>query len=434
MATEDCTEVVSESIAAGTKVENGVVRNVKLLGKISKNKGGIYPVEVMREAVRLYDGAKTNIDHTRESNPNVSFGARFGVVRNPRVVGEEIRGDVHFNPKHPAAEQFIWAVENQPESIGFSHVAAVDWTPIKGGRVAKRIRKVKSVDVVADPATTDGVFEDVQEEPEIEELPLTGRSRALSTLSDDAFAFVEPGGKKDASGRTSPRSKRLWPLDNADAVRAAFNSIPRTTRYGEDVRAAALARATRAAAKLKIKLPGVPAAQSSEDAMSDYAGLTLEELRAQRPDLVDSLTKESSKASEIEALTKENAEFKAKFAAMEAEEKKRQRASEIDEALEDVGLDPKNPKHVGKAFRKVLEATNDPKEFAELVQERYDELSDAGLLDAESIEDEPEAKPTKESRSGFQKPASRFSGAPAAVGSFNHTDSKSFIKSLRAKR
>ena len=43
--------------------------------------------------------------------------------RNPRVVGGALFGDLHFNPGHRYATQFIWAVENQPTTIGFSHGA-----------------------------------------------------------------------------------------------------------------------------------------------------------------------------------------------------------------------------------------------------------------------------------------------------------------------
>lgn len=439
MATEDVTEIVSEAIARGEKCADGVVRNVKILGKYSKNKGGVYPVHVMEEARALYEGAKVNIDHTRESNPKASFRDRFGVIRNPRVVGEELRGDLHFNPKHQSAEQFQWAVENQPETIGFSHVAAVDWRPQKGGgRIATKIKKVLSVDVVADPATADGVFEDVdQDGREVhDDVPLTGRSRAVSALSDEDFAFVEPGGKKDASGRTTPRSKRLWPLDSPDAVRSAWNSIPKLTRLSDDDRNTARARVQRAAVKFRVKLPGA-AAQSHEDDMStDFSTVTLEEFRAARPDLVEALTKEAANAGEFEKLTKEHAELKKKLATFEAEKAAAARALVIDEAITEGGLDPKNPKHIGKTLRRVLEATENDKELSEAIKERYDELHEAGLL-AESVDDADEPAPTKESAPAAKvQPQSRLAGALAGAGGaggYSHADAASFVKSLNRR-
>ena len=433
MTSESLCEYVSEAFTAGTKCVDGVVRNVKILGKKSKNKGGVYPVEVMRESAHLYDGAKVNIDHVRGDDPRTSVHDRFGVIRNPRVEGEEIRGDLHFNPKHHSAEQFAWAVENQPETIGFSHIAKVDWKPIKGGgRVATKIHFVKSVDVVADPATTAGVFEDVDPDAGDEsndELPLTGRSRALSALSDDQFAFVEAGGKKDGGGRTTPRSKRLFPLDSADAVRVAMNAIPKYSRLSEDDRKVAMARAVRAGARFKIT-PKVKAAATGEENMGDLATLTVEELRAARPDLLDSLSRENESSEKFAALTKEHEALKVKFATMEAAEKKRQRAGEIDEALAEAGLDPANPRHVGKTLRRVLESIEDPKELKETIEERRDELAAAGLLDAEADEaDEPETHEAARFRT--TKPFARAAGNPGA-GKYEHADSKDFMKSLRA--
>lgn len=427
MTTEEVTEVVTEAIGRGEKSADGIVRNVKVLGTRSKNKGGVYPAEVMREAVGLYEGAKVNIDHTRESDRNPSFRDRFGVIRNARLVGEEIRGDLHFNPKHAAAEQFIWAVENQPETIGFSHIAMVDWKPTKGGRIAQKIRSVKSVDIVAEPATTAGVFEEAEpEEKPDDAVPLTGRSRAISALSDDVFAFIEPGGKKDASGRTTPRAKRLWPLDSADAVRVALNSIPRMTRLSEEDRNAARARAMRAAAKFRIKLPTL-AAQSSEDAMADdIAGITMEEFRALRPDLVDALVRESSTSSNLDALTKENEILKKRIATFEEAEAKAKKAAELNEALEEAGLDPGNPKHVGKLLRRTLESISDPKELAEAIEERREELAEAGLLDAEDVEGDE--KPTKESRVRAT-PKARPAGGSGVE--YSHESAESFAKSLR---
>lgn len=333
----DAIEIVSESIAAGSKVENGVVRNVKILGKLSKNRRSTYPVEVMREAVNLYEGAKSDIDHLRDPAQGTSFFKRFGVIRNPRVVNEEIRADYHFNPKHPAAEQFVWAVENQPQSIGFSHVAHVRWKNTKDGRVAEKIEAVRSVDLVADPATTGGVFEDVD-----------------------------------------------------------------------------------------------PAEHSREDKMStDLSGLTLEQLRATRPELVEAITAEAAKAGDMAAVTRERDELKAKVATMEAEEKKRQKSAELDDLLTEAGLDPKNPRHVGKLFRRVLESANDSKELAEMIQERHKELDEAGLLTAEGEGETSAAEPVREAREFFrnQAPTSR---APSSNSTpYKHADGSSFAKSLR---
>lgn len=47
-------------------------------------------------------------------------------------------------------------------------------------------------------------------------------SRAINDLPDSAFAYIEPGGTRDAEGRTTPRSLRHFPIHDAAHVRNAL--------------------------------------------------------------------------------------------------------------------------------------------------------------------------------------------------------------------
>lgn len=53
-------------------------------------------------------------------------------------------------------------------------------------------------------------------------------SAAVNDLPDSAFAHIEPGGKKDASGKTVPRSKRHFPVHDAAHVRNALARAPQS--------------------------------------------------------------------------------------------------------------------------------------------------------------------------------------------------------------
>lgn len=69
-------------------------------------------------------------------------------------------------------------------------------------------------------------------------------------LPDSAFAIVLPGGRKDASGRTVPRSLRKFPIHDAAHIRNALARI----RQRPDLTPAQLAaarRRIRAAARRK---------------------------------------------------------------------------------------------------------------------------------------------------------------------------------------
>src|SRR5690242_2043072 len=49
-----------------------------------------------------------------------------------------------------------------------------------------------------------------------------------NNLPDSAFAYIEPGGKKDASGKTIPRSLRHFPIHDAAHVRNALSRAPQS--------------------------------------------------------------------------------------------------------------------------------------------------------------------------------------------------------------
>jgi HK97 family phage prohead protease len=54
------------------------------------------------------------------------------------------------------------------------------------------------------------------------------KAASINDLPDSAFAHIEPGGKKDASGRTVPRSLRHFPVHDAAHVRNALARAPQS--------------------------------------------------------------------------------------------------------------------------------------------------------------------------------------------------------------
>jgi hypothetical protein len=138
----------------------GVLRGVKILGLKSRN-GRTYLPEALQQAAALYENAKVNVNHPQghPASPR-DYRDRLGQIR-----GVELRpdaglfGDLHFNPKHALAEQLAWDAEHAPENVGFSH--NVEARTARRGEevVVEAITRVQSVDLVADPATTRGLFE-----------------------------------------------------------------------------------------------------------------------------------------------------------------------------------------------------------------------------------------------------------------------------------
>ena len=143
----------------------GVIRGVKILGLKSRN-GRTYLPETLTQAAQLYEDAKVNVNHPKghPTRPR-DYQDRIGVIRNVEVRNVEVRGeaglfaDLHFNPKHALAEQLAWDAEHSPQNVGFSHNVRARTTRRDDRVVVEEITKVQSVDLVADPATTGGLFE-----------------------------------------------------------------------------------------------------------------------------------------------------------------------------------------------------------------------------------------------------------------------------------
>ncbi len=157
------TEDLASSKIRKVDATRGVIEGVKLIGVTSKN-GRVYPLSVLKNAVSLYEGVRVNVDHPSTGNPSSPRGVRdrIGVMRNARFVeGSGIYADFHYNPKHALADQIVWDAENNPESLGFSHNALtrVVGKDRQGREVVEEIVSVRHVDLVADPATTRGLFE-----------------------------------------------------------------------------------------------------------------------------------------------------------------------------------------------------------------------------------------------------------------------------------
>lgn len=150
--------------------QKGLISGVKILGLVSRN-GRTYLPEAIQQAAGLYEGKRVNVDHSR-SGDSRSYRDRMGKLQNVTAREDGLYGDLFVNPQHVLAEQLFWDAENAPENVGLSHDVSGKVTRRGGKPTVESIDTVRSVDLVADPATTAGLFED--EEPELEdtEIPI----------------------------------------------------------------------------------------------------------------------------------------------------------------------------------------------------------------------------------------------------------------------
>jgi hypothetical protein len=153
--------VDSRGVAIRVDRDHGVIRGVKIIGLSSRN-GRRYLPQALAEAAALYDGAKVNVNHPK-GHPLAprDYQDRIGVIRAVESHdGEGLFGDFHFNPRHALAEQLVWDAEHAPENVGFSHNVLARTARHGDDVVVEAITQVQSVDLVADPAATRGLFEE----------------------------------------------------------------------------------------------------------------------------------------------------------------------------------------------------------------------------------------------------------------------------------
>jgi hypothetical protein len=172
--------------------EQGVIRGVKLLGLSSRN-GRRYREAALVEAIGLYEGAKVNVNHPKGHplSPR-DYQDRLGVVRGVEFrTGEGLFGDLHFNPRHILSEQLIWDAEHAPQNVGMSHNVLARTMQQGSDIVVEAITKVQSIDLVADPATTSGLYEHAVSEDHAAAEATESSSEATTSLGIESVTVEQ---------------------------------------------------------------------------------------------------------------------------------------------------------------------------------------------------------------------------------------------------
>lgn len=142
----------------GVDREAGCICGVKVLGLDSLN-GRRYDDAAVKAAIGLYEGAKVNLNHVLgDRNVLDRFGKLVGVEHRP---GKGLwAARLVYNPEHVQARQILWFAEHMPDALGLSHDVLGDGEEGEDGiLVITHIESVRSVDLVAEPATADSLYE-----------------------------------------------------------------------------------------------------------------------------------------------------------------------------------------------------------------------------------------------------------------------------------
>lgn len=138
--------------------EAGVIRGVKILGHVSAN-GREYSKGAVSKARGLYEGMRVNVNHPSKPGEPRGVSDRFGRLVNVREQSDGLYGDLEYLKAHPLAEMTAEAAERMPDQLGLSHNAEGRVVTRNGKALVEEITRVRSVDLVSDPATVKGLFE-----------------------------------------------------------------------------------------------------------------------------------------------------------------------------------------------------------------------------------------------------------------------------------
>ena len=179
--------VSSRGVKVAVDRARGMIEGVKILGLRSRN-GREYLPQAVEKAAGLYEGIQVNVDHG-DTGKARSYRDRLGKLSRVEMRPDGLYGNLHVNPKHALAEQLFWDAENAPENVGLSHDAQGRSARRGGKTVVEDIHAVRSVDLVADPASTLSLFESEQStETPTEE----GETMSVAELTLDALKQERP--------------------------------------------------------------------------------------------------------------------------------------------------------------------------------------------------------------------------------------------------
>lgn len=160
------TKVLQEQTYSGedpsVDEESGVIRNVKVLGTISRN-GREYSPNALKDACRILEGCSVNLDHNRD-NPNRerSFMESVGTLHGLYVKPDGVyAAELRIKKTHPTAPVIFESAKRFPKNFGLSINAEGEMVKRGGKWIVESIKRAQSVDVVSNPATTEGIFESV---------------------------------------------------------------------------------------------------------------------------------------------------------------------------------------------------------------------------------------------------------------------------------
>jgi len=204
---------------------NRRILDVAVLGPQSRN-GRTYRESALRDGARVFEGAKVYLNHRRqEAGRTQPRDVRDYVGR---LYGLHVADDGKLRARelavnNPAAWELLGIAEHDPAAFGLS----IDAEGVAQGNEVTAIVRAHSVDIVAEPATTTGLFEQKEDEMDLTKL-------TVDELRAEAPRLVE---EIERGARESAENPLREELEN---VRRELESMRRAAAITEELHAAGL--------------------------------------------------------------------------------------------------------------------------------------------------------------------------------------------------
>ena len=184
--------------------ENVRINNVVLLGRDEGN-NRIYTEDCRAKAVALYEGVQAFVDHPTTEEFKVGYRSvrnLAGEFRNSRLdESGRVRADF-FGLPNENGKLFLTIAESGITKAGMSHNANGKWRQEGNKQIVEQLTGVFSVDLVANPATTKGMFESQQIDSQKQEnTGMEWKDISIHSLRENRPDLIEIVQKEGAASR-----------------------------------------------------------------------------------------------------------------------------------------------------------------------------------------------------------------------------------------
>src|SRR5258708_11119937 len=165
----------------------------------------------------------------------------IGSVHNAREDTTGLRVKARFSADRKAQSIRTKMIEGHLRGMSFTYETVKQHLGTVAGKSVRYLQEVKLFEATVTPFPMN--------ELAVGWAKAAMTSASINDLPDSAFAWIQPGGTKDAEGKTTPRSLRHFPVHDADHVRNALSRAPQSP-CGDQ----AMPKIRAAAAKFGIKV------------------------------------------------------------------------------------------------------------------------------------------------------------------------------------